>query len=550
MVDSDGGGSVDVDTYLESPVINVNNGGANVYLSFDFYFNSYSGNEQGDVEVYDGSNWVVVATYQGQDYGGWESPELAMIDVTSYINPGFKVRFHYYNANWDWYWAVDNVALYTPSNVDLALVWGIPGVGKVNDHAFFSTIVFNNGVLTQDDFTVSVTVTDPMSNVVYSDSQNITGAGLVSGAYFKVNFPTPMPLYASGNYLVSYHVSVANDEDTSNDDFLVNLEVRDFQYQNQKVYTYIAADLDSSNDQDEVGYFDPVSGAYTPVDSISGMVGDFLTGGDFLKDMEVLAAVDNYNTAYFIDGDGTAYEYGYFPFLSDVITGLAFPLNTDDAYYSTTSSLYLLTPYLDTLKIGDYSPAGVTMLGIALDTLGNLYGLDMQSDKLYQINTTDASLTEVGSLGISDIAYIQDIGIDAVTNKLYGTLFYEDNNNDYHSGLYEIDKSTGMATLIGAGHTDEYSLCAVSPGQQQSVARIDDRSWSVYPVPFKDVLHIRFANNLPDRVQVVDVSGKILLDVTPSENRITFELSRLKPGTYWVRIFKDGNISVKPVLKN
>lgn len=110
FVDSDAAGSVDMDEILETPTLNLSAYG-DLYLEFDHLFNSYSGADIGDVDVYDGTQWVNVYT-TSSDVGVWGAPDHQMIDVSAYVNSEFAVRFHYYNANWDWYWAVDNVKLY------------------------------------------------------------------------------------------------------------------------------------------------------------------------------------------------------------------------------------------------------------------------------------------------------------------------------------------------------------------------------------------------------------------------------------------------------
>ncbi|PLX10349.1 MAG: hypothetical protein C0594_05085, partial [Marinilabiliales bacterium] len=112
IVDSDAAGAVDMDEELETPIIN-SLGYINLYLEFDQYFNAYtanSTNEKGEVEVFDGANWNVVYTVTA-DTGAWGNPDHRSIDITSYANENMKIRFHYYDANYDWYWAVDNVVI-------------------------------------------------------------------------------------------------------------------------------------------------------------------------------------------------------------------------------------------------------------------------------------------------------------------------------------------------------------------------------------------------------------------------------------------------------
>ncbi len=109
FADSDGAGSgVDMNEYLVSPVIDASGLAGSLILEFDQYYNALGDNA--DVEVYDRTNWVTVLA-QTADIGDWGAPDQQSIDVTQYANANFQVRFHYYNANWAWYWAIDNFSV-------------------------------------------------------------------------------------------------------------------------------------------------------------------------------------------------------------------------------------------------------------------------------------------------------------------------------------------------------------------------------------------------------------------------------------------------------
>ena len=109
MVDSDAAGSVDMDEELISPVVDTE-GALSLTLEFDQYFNAYSGNEIADVDVWDGIEWVNVYS-TSEDMGFWLDADHPVIDITAFANADLQVRFHYYNANYEWYWAVDNVLI-------------------------------------------------------------------------------------------------------------------------------------------------------------------------------------------------------------------------------------------------------------------------------------------------------------------------------------------------------------------------------------------------------------------------------------------------------
>jgi len=69
-----------------------------------------------------------------------------------------------------------------------------------------------------------------------------------------------------------------------------------------------------------------------------------------------------------------------------------------------------------------------------------LYGSDADRQKLYTIDTTNASAIEVGSFGVE--GYIAGLAYDADNDIMYGT-------TTGTNKLYSIDYMTGGATLIG-----------------------------------------------------------------------------------------------------
>ncbi len=111
IMDSDEAGSGESqDEELISPVIDVT-GFDNVTLQFSHDFNWYSGStdEQADVDVRStatGGAWVTVANYSGADTSG-----TVTVDLTAYAAVDLQLRFHYYDASFDYWWAVDDIYL-------------------------------------------------------------------------------------------------------------------------------------------------------------------------------------------------------------------------------------------------------------------------------------------------------------------------------------------------------------------------------------------------------------------------------------------------------
>jgi len=80
--------------YLTSPVINTDVGGETVTLKFNRWLNSdYAPFMQNDIEVWNGTAWVVIFETEGQPEvtdNAWIPQEF---DLTPYQNPNLQVRF-------------------------------------------------------------------------------------------------------------------------------------------------------------------------------------------------------------------------------------------------------------------------------------------------------------------------------------------------------------------------------------------------------------------------------------------------------------------------
>ena len=115
FVDSDAAGSgISFDESLITSALDLT-AYNNLILEFDQYFRYYSNglDEKTDVDIWDGTQWNTIYTNTTNSIGGWSSPDHQTLNIPdSYISAEFKIRFHYYNADYDYYWAIDNLKLY------------------------------------------------------------------------------------------------------------------------------------------------------------------------------------------------------------------------------------------------------------------------------------------------------------------------------------------------------------------------------------------------------------------------------------------------------
>ena len=109
IADSDWAGFGPImDEQLISPSIDCS-AAMQVLLDYSHYHYALGNNADVDVSNDGGSTWTTVASYPSTTTG----PEIGL-DISS-VAAGYsdvKIRFHYWNADYAWYWMVDNVEVY------------------------------------------------------------------------------------------------------------------------------------------------------------------------------------------------------------------------------------------------------------------------------------------------------------------------------------------------------------------------------------------------------------------------------------------------------
>lgn len=111
IVDSDNAGtSSQQNEELITPAVSTT-GFTHVSLELDHNFRWYAQGqtEKADIDVRSsatGNNWVNVRRFTGSDNAGHLS-----IDLTPYSAANLQVRFHYYDAQFEWWWAIDDVTI-------------------------------------------------------------------------------------------------------------------------------------------------------------------------------------------------------------------------------------------------------------------------------------------------------------------------------------------------------------------------------------------------------------------------------------------------------
>ncbi|HEV7379916.1 MAG TPA: M4 family metallopeptidase [Dyadobacter sp.] len=127
FINSDAAGNVNMDKVVESAPFNTA-GMSNIQLSFQEYFYVWASGfaEQAMVDVWDGNAWrtILKQTQQTGTSGSWVAPVKRTLQIPAeYGNAGMKLRFRYI-ANYDYWWAIDNVKLSadSPKKVQTAVM--------------------------------------------------------------------------------------------------------------------------------------------------------------------------------------------------------------------------------------------------------------------------------------------------------------------------------------------------------------------------------------------------------------------------------------------
>lgn len=155
--------------------------------------------------------------------------------------------------------------------------------------------------------------------------------------------------------------------------------------------------------------------------------------------------------------DAIAADMTYDP-VGDKIYGVSF--DPTDYNFST----YILVDYDLSTGYPTKVASIARMSAIACDNLGQMWGVRYSDGKLVKINKLNGDVTEVGNTGVNPI-YNGSACFDYTTGKLYWSTNERTTEN---SGLYQIDTTTGAASLISL-YPDNESVAALYIPQRDDI---------------------------------------------------------------------------------
>jgi hypothetical protein len=128
------------------------------------------------------------------------------------------------------------------------------------------------------------------------------------------------------------------------------------------------------------------------------------------------------------------------------LNGLAYNPVNNKLYGAASFNLYEIDVNTgEQTYIGDFGNGPDTMIGIAFDAEGILYGWDIGNDSLWTIDIETGEATLVGPLGI-DLHYLQDGHFKMEDDILYLAAC---TSGPYNGALYMCNEDTGECTFAG-----------------------------------------------------------------------------------------------------
>lgn len=114
---------------------------------------------------------------------------------------------------------------------------------------------------------------------------------------------------------------------------------------------------------------------------------------------------------------------------------------------SVPYSLYTIDPATGAPTLVGSDATTMAMIDIAIDCNGNMYGHDIVTDSIYQIDTTDGSVTLIGPTGV-DSNFAQGMDFDNESGELYAWTYQGGGANQFGT----IDLGTGDLTPISVSN--------------------------------------------------------------------------------------------------
>jgi polyhydroxybutyrate depolymerase len=202
-----------------------------IVLEFNNYFDGgflSGGTEVATIEysLDNGISWSILEEIEGTDDGSWDSQ---IIDLSSLSGNGnVLLAFHYFDDdNWLFGWAIDDVLVYEPEGLDLALSSvQVPPVINAPNNLLITGTVTNNGLNEINSFDISWNI----GGMNYSTT--FSGLSIPSLGIYSFSHPDELEVTESGSFQLSLTISnvngMPNDLNDSNNYWMQDIQAVEY----------------------------------------------------------------------------------------------------------------------------------------------------------------------------------------------------------------------------------------------------------------------------------------------------------------------------------
>jgi hypothetical protein len=502
------------DVWLITPEIDLSTASA-PKLSFESYLILYEGTFTLKASIDAGTTWEDVTTFTTQEV--WTEEVVSLID---YAGETVTLAFHYNDGGaWDYGWAIDDVVVFEPDAHDLGIVGISPAIVVTGQSVTPEVVVANYGANAESTWSVQLTDGAGYTEVV-SDAATIE-----IGGDYTVVFPEWTP--ADGTYSLTATVTLAEDAVVDNNVFTGEVSVGD----------YILAHAANSNG---------VSGSFylgTSFWNTEYIDGPEIYGGTYIND-KLYGVTSDLDFGYFdenaevwtqVGATGITGETFVISMAYDPIENQIYTMGLSGSYPAFTIKFYSIDISTGVASLVATSPQTGTLLAIAFDTNGDLYGImhNQTGNGTFQlIDKTTGALWEVGDMGQAVSSYFQSMAFDFETNVCYFQAFDDEGG---FNGTFDINRSTGAATQIGAEvMPTQITAFGIPYTFVSTESKLTESSINVYPNPAGNVLYLENVEN--STISVFNMMGQRIM-MKDAANRIeNLDVSELSNGTYIIQI--------------
>lgn len=232
------------------------------------------------------------------------------------------------------------------------------------------------------------------------------------------------------------------------------------------------------------------------------------------------------------------------------ITGIE---KADDAIFGTSTNgannTILVRINLDELTVTPVGGNNGLILPIALarDGANNLYTADIDDDKLYQLDKITGVATLIGDLGY-DANFGQGMFYDEASGQIIN-LAYNATIGD--SEVRTIDYMTGLSVSLGTiqpGTVQQFGWGSYYDRDDLSTLDSQIEGFNFYPNPATNDVILEATNKI-DYIEIYSMLGQLVIKQNIAATSTQIDVSKLQSGNYILKVYSDNAESINKLVK-